>query len=139
MVSISFNITNLSGIPPFLQIVKQVETAISLGYLKDGDQLPTVKEVVSMVNVNPNTVMKAYRELDQRRLTRAVPGVGTFITLENAINNLEEIKNLREHFRDGWLADAVEAQLTKETIQNLIMEEVNISFQDNQNETSSRG
>src|ERR1700685_2674950 len=107
MVSISFSISNSSGVPPFLQIVKQVETAISLGYLKDGDQLPTVKEVVSMVNVNPNTVMKAYRELDQRRLTRAVPGVGTFISLETVVENLEEIEKLREHFRHGWLAEAI--------------------------------
>ena len=129
MVSISFDISNSSGLPPFLQIVKQVETAISLGYLVNGDQLPTVKEVVAMATINPNTVMKAYRELDQRGLTRAVPGVGTFIVLDKGRKNLEGIEKLREHIRNGWLVEALETQLSRETIQNLILEEIDRCFQ----------
>ena len=66
--------------PPYLQLIQQVRRALKLGLLFEGDQLPTVKEVVSRVAINPNTVSKAYRELEHEGLVVARAGVGTFVT-----------------------------------------------------------
>ena len=62
---ISFRVDGRSGIPPYLQIVQQVRQALRMGVLGVGDQLPTVREVVAEVAVNPNTVLKAYRDLER--------------------------------------------------------------------------
>jgi GntR family transcriptional regulator len=76
---ISFRVNGRSGVPPYLQIVQQVRQALRMGVLDVGDQLPTVREVVAAVAVNPNTVLKAYRDLEREGLARARPGQGTFI------------------------------------------------------------
>ena len=77
---IEFHLDSRSGVSPYLQIVQQVRQAMRLGLLHDGDQLPTVKEVVAQLAINPNTVLKAYRELEHEGLASARPGVGTFVT-----------------------------------------------------------
>lgn len=76
---IEFYLDTKSGVSPYLQIVQQVRRALKLGLMHEGDQLPTVKEVVSQVAINPNTVSKAYRELEHEGLVLARAGVGTFI------------------------------------------------------------
>ena len=63
---LQFRIDGRSGVAPYLQIVQQVRQALRVGVLHEGDQLPTVKEVVAQVAINPNTVLKAYRDLDQK-------------------------------------------------------------------------
>ena len=68
-----------SGVPTYLQLVQQVRQAVRLGILAPGDQLPTVKEVVTTLAINPNTVLKAYRELDLEGIVEGRRGVGTFI------------------------------------------------------------
>ena len=77
---IEFRLDGRSGVAPYLQLVHQVRHALRLGLLHEGDQLPTVKEVVAQVAINPNTVLKAYRELEHEGLAAARPGVGTFVT-----------------------------------------------------------
>src|ERR1700678_3858424 len=77
---IEFNLDTHSGVAPYLQIVQQVRRALKLGLLHEGDQLPTVKKVVARIAINPNTVLKAYRELEHDGLVAARPGVGTFVT-----------------------------------------------------------
>src|SRR5271157_4010054 len=77
---IEFHLDARSGVSPYLQIVHQVRHALRLGLLDEGDQLPTVKEVVGRLAINPNTVLKAYRELEHEGLVSARPGVGTFVT-----------------------------------------------------------
>jgi GntR family transcriptional regulator len=77
---IDFYLDTKSGVSPYLQIVQQVRRALKLGLLHEGDQLPTVKEVVAQVAINPNTVSKAYRELEHEGLVIARAGVGTFIS-----------------------------------------------------------
>ena len=76
---ISFRVDSRSGVPPYLQIVQQVRQALRMGVLDAGDQLPTVREVVAEVAVNPNTVLKAYRDLEREGLVRGRPGMGTFV------------------------------------------------------------
>src|SRR5207237_9485113 len=77
---IEFVIDSRSGVPTYLQLVQQVRQAIRLGMLQPGDQLPTVKEVVGKLAINPNTVLKAYRELDREGLTEGRRGQGTFVS-----------------------------------------------------------
>ena len=76
---IAFHIDSRSGIPPYLQIVQQVKHALRLGMLGPGDQLPTIKQVVADVAINPNTVLKAYRDLEREGLVEGRAGVGTFV------------------------------------------------------------
>ena len=76
---VSFRVDGRSGVPPYLQIVQQVRQALRAGLLEVGDQLPTVREVVAAVAVNPNTVLKAYRDLEREGLLEARAGHGTFV------------------------------------------------------------
>src|SRR5450755_2303134 len=76
---IEFRLDASSGVPTYLQLVQQVEQALRLGYLKPGDRLPTVKDTVAFLAINPNTVLKAYRELEHRGLAGGRPGQGTFV------------------------------------------------------------
>src|SRR5579862_1783478 len=86
MLLIEFHLESRSGASPYMQIVQQVRDALRLGILREGDQLPTVKDVVARLAINPNTVLKAYRELEHAGLVAARPGVGTFVigTLSDA-------------------------------------------------------
>jgi GntR family transcriptional regulator len=76
---ISFRVDGRSGEPPYLQIVRQVRQALRMGVINVGDQLPSVREVVAAVAVNPNTVLKAYRDLEREGLVEARAGQGTFV------------------------------------------------------------
>jgi len=76
---IVFRLDPGSGVPTYLQLVQQVEHALRLGYLDVGDRLPKVKEVVEALAINPNTVLKAYRDLEHKGLAVGRPGQGTFI------------------------------------------------------------
>src|SRR6478736_1773771 len=76
---IEFRLDAASGVPTYRQLVHQVEHALRLGYLKPGDQLPKVRDVVASLAINPNTVLKAYRDLEAKGLASGRPGQGTFI------------------------------------------------------------
>jgi len=76
---IEFQLDTTSGVATFLQLVQQVHDALQLGLLKPGDQLPTAQQVAARLAINPNTVLKAYRDLEREGLVRARPGQGTFI------------------------------------------------------------
>src|ERR1700728_1107658 len=102
---IEFHLDTKSGVAPYLQIVQQVRRALRLGLLHEGDQLPTVKEVVSRVAINPNTVLKAYRELEHDDLVAARPGIGTFVTKTLSDPSLAAHGRLRQDL-GRWLAKA---------------------------------
>src|SRR5471032_869597 len=76
---IEFQLDHTSGVATYLQLVQQVHQALQLGLLEPGDQLPTAQQVVGKPAINPNTVLKAYRDLEREGLVRARPGQGTFI------------------------------------------------------------
>jgi len=107
---IEFRLDSGSGVPTYLQLVHQVEHALRLGYLKPGDQLPKVRDVVASLAINPNTVSKAYRELETKGLIVGRPGQGTFIlaTLSQVV--LPELTGLRRSLH-GWLNKADTAGL----------------------------
>jgi GntR family transcriptional regulator len=115
---IEFHLDTRSGVAPYLQLVHQVRRSLKLGLLHEGDQLPTVKEVVARVAINPNTVLKAYRELEHEGLVAARPGVGTFVTATLSDPSLAAHGPLREQLR-RWLAKARLAGLDDESIEAL--------------------
>jgi GntR family transcriptional regulator len=115
---IEFHLDSRSGVSPYLQIVQQVRQAMRLGLLRDGDQLPTVKEVVAQLAINPNTVLKAYRELEHEGLASARPGVGTFITGSLAGKSLAAHGPLRRALQT-WIIKARRAGLDDESIEAL--------------------
>jgi GntR family transcriptional regulator len=112
---IQFRLDMGSGVPPYLQIVRQVEHAIRLGLLQTGDRLPTVKEIASALAVNPNTVLKAYRELDHRGLTVGKVGSGTFIQSSLGTVSPAQLKLLRRGLHH-WMHGARAAGLGDEDI-----------------------
>ena len=118
---IEFYIDNRSGVPPYLQIGQQVRRAIKLGLLEEGDQLPTVKEVVARLAINPNTVSKAYRELEHEGLVAARVGVGTFVAASMASESLSALAPLR-HDLQKWMESARRAGLDDESIEALVRE-----------------
>ncbi len=103
---ISFGLDLRSGVPTYLQIVQQVETALRLGDLQSGDRLPKVKDVVAALAINPNTVLKAYRELENRGITIGRPGVGTFIIAPPLTVSASTFLELRALLISGWLQHA---------------------------------
>src|ERR1700683_5421174 len=107
---IEFYIDTHSGVPPYLQLIQQVRRAIKLGMLFEGDQLPTVKDVVGKLAINPNTVSKAYRELEHEGLVSARTGVGTFVAASAVSESLSALAPLR-HDLEKWMESARRAGL----------------------------
>jgi GntR family transcriptional regulator len=115
---IEFHLDSRSGVSPYLQVVHQVRQALRLGLLSEGDQLPTVKDVVARLLINPNTVLKAYRELEHDGLVAARPGIGTFVIKTLSDASLAAHGPLR-HDLDRWFAKARRAGLDDESIEAL--------------------
>ena len=113
--SIEFRLDPNSGVPTYLQIVQQVEQALRLGYLVKGDQLPKVREVVASLAINPNTVLKAYRELEHKGLAAGRPGQGTFVEGTLGVVPLADQQALTRGLT-RWLTEATEAGLDEEGI-----------------------
>ncbi len=107
-----------SGIAPYLQLVQQVRRALKLGSLREGDQLPTVREVVTRIAINPNTVSKAYRELEHEGLVAARAGVGTFVTASASEDVLASLGPIR-HDLEQWLVRARGLGLDDDSIEAL--------------------
>ncbi|MFE9921082.1 GntR family transcriptional regulator [Streptomyces sp. NPDC005774] len=117
---IEFHLNGRSGLPPYQQLVQQVRHALRLGLLKEGDRLPTVKDVAKQMAINPNTVLKAYRELEHDGLVAARPGVGTFVTRTLADGTLAAHGPLRKDLQ-RWLTKARLAGLDEESIEALFV------------------
>src|SRR6201991_2897026 len=115
---IEFHLDGRSGVSPYQQIVQQVRNALRLGLLREGDQLPTVKDVVATLAINPNTVLKAYRELEYEGLAAARPGVGTLVTGTLNDGSLAAHGPLRRGL-ERWLAKARRAGLDDDSIEAL--------------------
>jgi GntR family transcriptional regulator len=118
VIVIEFHLDARSGVSPYLQVVHQVRHALRLGLLSEGDQLPTVKDVVASLAINPNTVLKAYRELEHDGLVAARPGIGTFVIKTLSDASLAAHGPLR-HDLGRWLAKARRAGLDDESIEAL--------------------
>ncbi len=117
---IEFRLDRHSGVAAYRQIIGQVRHAIRLGILQPGDQLPTVREVVKQITINPNTVHRAYRELELQGLTEGRTGIGTFIrkSLSEVSDQQPELLNQLEL----WIKRARDAGLGSEAVDALIAE-----------------
>jgi GntR family transcriptional regulator len=118
---ITFRLDPRSGVPPYLQLVQQVEHALRLGLLKVGDQLPRMKDVVSSLSINPNTVQKAYRELEHKGIASGRPGQGTFVDAAPETVGLPQLNELRKQLVAGWLPNAAAAGLDEDGMVALFM------------------
>jgi GntR family transcriptional regulator len=116
---IDFLLDPASGVPTYLQLVHQVENALRLGYLKPGDQLPKVRDAVASLAINPNTVLKAYKELETKGLAAGRPGQGTFIEATLSQIALPELTGLRRSLI-AWLTAAEAAGLDENGIAALV-------------------
>jgi len=116
---IEFVLDGRSNVNTYLQLVQQVKQALRVGLLAPGDQLPKVRDVAQSLAINPNTVLKAYRELELDGLVEGRPGVGTFVVRTLAGPSLADQADLREDLV-GWLRRAQAAGLSHEDVVALV-------------------
>jgi GntR family transcriptional regulator len=115
-----FRLDASSGVPPYLQLVQQVRQAVLLGFLRPGDRLPLIREVVEALAINPNTVAKAYRQLEQEDLVTGRPGQGTFVNAAPpAAMSPATYTSLRRAL-ETWLRRAYAAGLDEQAVAALI-------------------
>jgi GntR family transcriptional regulator len=124
---IEFRLDGRSGVPTYLQLVQQVKQAVRLGLLEPGDQLPRVKDVVAQLVINPNTVLKAYRELDIEGIVEGRRGQGTFISATLPTPPLENHATVQKALRK-WIDSARLAGLDEQTIADLFAATVRAAF-----------
>ncbi|MFF4326254.1 GntR family transcriptional regulator [Streptomyces sp. NPDC001591] len=113
-----FRIERRSGLPAYLQIVQQVEQALRMGALAEGDKLPTAAQVAATTKVNPNTTLKAYRELERSGLVEVRQGAGTFITRSLATPQTAPESPLRARLGE-WMREACEQGLSAADVSTL--------------------
>jgi GntR family transcriptional regulator len=113
---IEFHLLSRSGVAPYMQLIQQVRGALRLGLLEEGDRLPTVKEVSVALAINPNTVLKAYRELEYEGLVAARPGIGTFVTKTVSEESVAVYQELSQDLL-MWVQKAQAAGLDTDSIE----------------------
>ena len=111
-----FRLDARSGVPPYLQLVQQVRQALLLGFLRPGDRLPLIREVVEGLAINPNTVAKAYRQLEQEGLVNGRPGQGTFVTDAPAPTVSPAVYTSLRRGLETWLQRAYGAGLDEDAV-----------------------
>jgi GntR family transcriptional regulator len=116
---LDFRIETTSGLAPYMQLVQQVKQALRLGWLQPGDRLPTVHEVAAGVAINPNTVQKAYRELEHEGLVVGRPGQGTFIQRSLSQATPTDLSGLGRRL-ERWILAARAAGMDEEGIMDLV-------------------
>ncbi len=120
-MGVALRLSSTSGVSAYLQIAKQVRQAMQLGLLQPGDQLPTVKEVVATLAINPNTVLKAYQLLEHQGLVEGRQGQGTFVTASLPGPSPAKQASLRRSL-DKWVRAAFEAGLDADGVTALVEE-----------------
>ncbi|MFC4531564.1 GntR family transcriptional regulator [Sphaerisporangium dianthi] len=126
---LDFHLDRGSGVSTYLQLVHQVKQALRLGTLRPGDKLPTAREVVDALAINPNTVLKAYRELEREGLVTGKPGLGTFVQRSIGGARLAGHAGLR-HGLDAWVREARDAGLDREDMETLFAQAMAGTFRE---------
>ncbi|WP_124279902.1 GntR family transcriptional regulator [Streptomyces sp. ADI93-02] len=117
---VEYRIDRGSGVPAYVQIIEQTERALRMGLLQVGDKLPTAREVVAATAINPNTVLRAYRDMENAGLVELRRGMGTFVTRSLARPGAEDDSPLRREIND-WTARARAAGLERADILALVV------------------
>ncbi|MFD4502001.1 GntR family transcriptional regulator [Streptomyces sp. NPDC058457] len=123
---VEYRIDRRSGVATYVQIVQQTKQALRLGHLHPGDKLPTAREVVEATAINPNTVLKAYRELEREGLVEARRGLGTFV--KRALGTAPAESPLHGEL-DDWAARARAAGLDRDDVAALFTAVLDKHFQ----------
>lgn len=126
---IEFHLDGRSPVATYKQLVQQVRQALRVGLLEEGDQVPRVREVAESLAINPNTVLKAYRELEHEGLVQGRPGLGTFVVRSLAGPSLASQAGLRREL-EAWLGRARAAGLDQEDVVALVETTLRSSFQE---------
>jgi len=126
---IEFHLDGRSPVATYKQLVQQVRQALRVGLLEPGDQLPRVREVAESLAINPNTVLKAYRELEHEGLVEGRSGVGTFVLRSLAGLSLANQAGLRRDL-EAWLGRARAAGLDQEDVVALVETTLRSTFQE---------
>jgi GntR family transcriptional regulator len=126
---IEFHLNTRSAVPPYMQLVQQVRQALRVGLLEQGDQLPTVREAATELAINPNTVLKAYRQLEHEALIAGRPGQGTFVVRTLSRLTTTDLAELRRRL-EAWIAQARQAGLNDDEIEALISIAMRGSFRE---------
>jgi GntR family transcriptional regulator len=126
---IEFHLDGHSKVATYMQLVQQVRQSLRVGLLEPGDQLPKVREVAGSLAINPNTVLKAYRQLEIEGLVEGRPGVGTFVRRSLAGPSLASHGTLRRDLV-AWLRRARAAGLEQEDVVALVETTLRATFQD---------
>jgi GntR family transcriptional regulator len=127
LAMIEFYLDGRSGVPTYLQLVQQVKQALRIGLLQPGDQLPKVKDVVAALVINPNTVLKAYRELEIEGIVEGRRGLGTFVSSSLPSPAVENHETVRKALTK-WIESARKAGLDEEAIAALFTISVRAAF-----------
>jgi GntR family transcriptional regulator len=118
---IEYRIDRSSGVSTYLQIVQQTKQALRLGLLEPGDKLPTAKEVVEATAINPNTVLKAYRELEREGLVEARRGLGTFIRRSLPVRTPVQDSAFHTELA-AWMSRARQAGLDRDDVEAIYVD-----------------
>ncbi len=126
---IYFHLDARSGIPTYLQLVNQVRHAVRSGTLRPGAQLPAAREVVAALAINPNTVFKAYRELEREGLVISRPGQGTFIAATAPAPIDQQVQRKLRRLLDSWLSTAQNAGVDRDAAEALFTMALEAAYQ----------
>jgi GntR family transcriptional regulator len=119
-----FHVDPASGLPIYMQIINQVKRSTASGLLKEGDQMPSVRELALQLTVNPNTISKAYQELERDGVIKTMRGVGTFVAgQEIKIVHEERVKVLQSAI-DKVLVEAHHLGFTDGELEELFINRV---------------
>lgn len=117
-----FYLSPSSGVPIYKQIAKQVKQAASGGLLTEGDRLPSVRELAEKLTINPNTVIKAYQELERKGIIKIVHGVGTFVTGGISPATEEEKERAIKGYINQLFTEAYHLGLSREKLKELFFQ-----------------
>ncbi|MDX3520300.1 GntR family transcriptional regulator [Streptomyces scabiei] len=132
---VEYRIDRRSGVATYVQIVHQTKQALRLGLLEPGDKLPTAREVVEATAINPNTVLKAYRELEREGLVEARRGLGTFVRKSLGATPVDS--PLRAEL-DAWAVRARETGLDRDDVAALFTSVLDEQFRHDQQHRQNR-
>lgn len=114
------NLNPNSGVPVYLQLMEQVKYAVATGALRPGDQLPGLRKLAESLVINPNTVAKAYRELEHEGIIELRHGSGAFITERAVASTSTEVMRRAEHMAKDLVRHLLDSGLTEEEIRRLV-------------------
>ena len=120
---LSLRISASSGVPVYLQLEQQIKQAIASGLLQSGDPLPSTRRTAADLRINPNTVARAFQNLEREGVTRTVPGGGTFVasiaSLAPGLLKAEKLRRLRP-LAEQLAVEASQLQLSATDVQKLL-------------------